>query len=49
MNNQLSNSNTDDSRWFSQGTNPYTKQEDWLYNGGYWDRNYQHLKDVEIF
>ncbi|XP_045780012.1 oxysterol-binding protein-related protein 1 isoform X8 [Maniola jurtina] len=36
-------------RWFSQGTNPYTKQEDWLYNGGYWDRNYQHLKDVDIF
>ncbi|XP_022126297.2 oxysterol-binding protein-related protein 1 isoform X2 [Pieris rapae] len=36
-------------RWFSQGTNPYTKLEDWLYNGGYWDRNYQHLKDVDIF
>ncbi|KAL4703732.1 hypothetical protein ACJJTC_016739 [Scirpophaga incertulas] len=36
-------------RWFSQGTNPYTKQEDWLYNGGYWDRNYQHLKDIDIF
>lgn len=28
------------SKWFSQGLNPHTKQDDWLYGGGYWDRNY---------
>ncbi|XP_067010631.1 oxysterol-binding protein-related protein 2 isoform X2 [Anabrus simplex] len=33
-------------RWFTQGTNPYTKQEDWLYSGGYWDRNYTHIPDI---
>ncbi|RZF34644.1 hypothetical protein LSTR_LSTR012726 [Laodelphax striatellus] len=26
--------------WFSQGANPYTGQQDWLYRGGYWDRNF---------
>ncbi|XP_064096238.1 oxysterol-binding protein-related protein 1-like [Macrobrachium nipponense] len=33
-------------RWFEQGTNPFTKQEDWLYSGGYWDRNYQETIDI---
>ncbi|XP_037046475.1 oxysterol-binding protein-related protein 1 isoform X2 [Bradysia coprophila] len=28
-------------RWFNFGTNPHTKQDDWLYTGGYWDRNYE--------
>ncbi|MPC23262.1 Oxysterol-binding protein-related protein 1 [Portunus trituberculatus] len=31
------------SRWFEQGTNPFTRQEDWLYSGGYWDRNFEEL------
>ncbi|XP_014252702.1 oxysterol-binding protein-related protein 1 isoform X2 [Cimex lectularius] len=34
-------------RWFCQGTNPYTGQEDWLYTGGYWDRNF--APDPHIF
>uniref|UniRef100_A0A8D8TVJ2 Oxysterol-binding protein n=2 Tax=Cacopsylla melanoneura TaxID=428564 RepID=A0A8D8TVJ2_9HEMI len=35
------------SRWFSKGTNINTNEEDWLYNGGYWDRNY--VYDLDIF
>ncbi|XP_061760015.1 oxysterol-binding protein-related protein 2-like [Nerophis ophidion] len=27
-------------RWFRLGTNPHTGAEDWLYKGGYFDRNY---------
>ncbi|XP_061839756.1 oxysterol-binding protein-related protein 2-like isoform X1 [Nerophis lumbriciformis] len=27
-------------RWFHLGTNPHTGAEDWLYKGGYFDRNY---------
>ncbi|XP_075229853.1 oxysterol-binding protein-related protein 2 isoform X1 [Lycorma delicatula] len=27
-------------RWFCQGSNPFTGQQDWLYTGGYWDRNF---------
>ncbi|KAK2851772.1 hypothetical protein Q5P01_008048 [Channa striata] len=27
-------------RWFQLGTNPHTGAEDWLYTGGYFDRNY---------
>lgn len=34
-------------RWFEQGTNPFTRQEDWLYSGGYWDRNFD--KTIDIF
>ncbi|KAB7494228.1 Oxysterol-binding protein-related protein 1 [Armadillidium nasatum] len=34
------------SRWFDQGQNPFTKQEDWLYSGGYWDRNYSDISDI---
>ncbi|KAG8225809.1 hypothetical protein J437_LFUL005616 [Ladona fulva] len=33
-------------RWFCLGTNPYTKQEDWLYSGGYWDRNFTDIPDI---
>ncbi|XP_055528806.1 oxysterol-binding protein-related protein 2 isoform X1 [Wyeomyia smithii] len=25
-------------RWFKQTINPHTKQDDWLYQGGYWER-----------
>lgn len=24
-------------RWFAMGIHPFTKQEDWLYRGGFWD------------
>ncbi|GJQ68247.1 hypothetical protein Trydic_g10772 [Trypoxylus dichotomus] len=34
-------------RWFQRGTNPYTKQDDWLYKGDYWKREYG--TDVDIF
>ncbi|XP_048451531.1 oxysterol-binding protein-related protein 1-like isoform X2 [Rhincodon typus] len=33
-------------RWFHQGPNPYTGASDWLYSGGYWDRNYPHCSDI---
>ncbi|XP_043284717.1 oxysterol-binding protein-related protein 2 isoform X2 [Venturia canescens] len=33
-------------RWFQAATNPYTGQEDWLYTGGYWDRNYSEIEDI---
>ncbi|XP_023289422.1 oxysterol-binding protein-related protein 2-like [Orussus abietinus] len=33
-------------RWFYFGTNPYSGQEDWLYKGGYWDRNYSEIEDI---
>ncbi|KAK5639621.1 hypothetical protein RI129_012113 [Pyrocoelia pectoralis] len=34
-------------RWFKLGTSPYTKQEDWLYNGEYWNRQY--IEELDIF
>lgn len=34
-------------RWFKLETNPHTKQEDWIYTGGYWDRNYEN--DLDLF
>ncbi|BES91879.1 Oxysterol-Hypothetical protein protein [Nesidiocoris tenuis] len=34
-------------RWFCHGTNPHTGHEDWLYTGGYWDRNFG--PDPQIF
>ncbi|XP_067887199.1 oxysterol-binding protein-related protein 1 isoform X2 [Heterodontus francisci] len=40
---------TDDdwkNKWFHQGPNPYTGASDWLYSGGYWDRNYAHCSDI---
>ncbi|XP_067383047.1 oxysterol-binding protein-related protein 2-like isoform X2 [Channa argus] len=33
-------------RWFQQGTNPYTSSQDWIYSGGYFSRNYQDLPDI---
>ncbi|XP_076228953.1 oxysterol-binding protein-related protein 2 isoform X2 [Nomia melanderi] len=33
-------------RWFHLGINPYTGQEDWLYRGGYWERNYTNIEDI---
>ncbi|XP_060537147.1 oxysterol-binding protein-related protein 2 [Cylas formicarius] len=33
-------------RWFHHGINSYTQQEDWLYNGNYWMRQYS---DPDIF
>lgn len=34
------------SRWFQLGTNPHTGAEDWLYTGGYFDRNYTHCPNI---
>ncbi|XKL68684.1 hypothetical protein PGB90_006453 [Kerria lacca] len=34
-------------RWFYLKSNPYTNQEDWIFNYKYWDRNFQN--DVDIF
>lgn len=28
-------------RWFKVAPNPHTRADDWLYEGGYWDRNYK--------
>ncbi|XP_026222701.1 oxysterol-binding protein-related protein 2-like [Anabas testudineus] len=33
-------------RWFQLGTNPYTGSQDWIYSGGYFNRNYQDLPDI---
>ncbi|XP_020315448.1 oxysterol-binding protein-related protein 2 isoform X2 [Oncorhynchus kisutch] len=33
-------------RWFQSGTNPYTSSQDWLYTGGYFDRNYSELPAI---
>ncbi|XP_039768765.1 oxysterol-binding protein-related protein 2 isoform X2 [Ornithorhynchus anatinus] len=33
-------------RWFSQGNNPYTGTPDWLYSGGYFDRNFSDCPDI---
>uniref|UniRef100_A0A671VEA2 Oxysterol-binding protein n=1 Tax=Sparus aurata TaxID=8175 RepID=A0A671VEA2_SPAAU len=33
-------------RWFQQGTNPHTGAEDWLYTGGYFDRNYTDCPNI---
>ncbi|XP_044765810.1 oxysterol-binding protein-related protein 2 isoform X2 [Coccinella septempunctata] len=33
--------------WFRYEINPYTKQEDWIYNGGYWNRQYK--DNIDIF
>ncbi|XP_017772610.1 PREDICTED: oxysterol-binding protein-related protein 2 isoform X2 [Nicrophorus vespilloides] len=33
-------------RWFQQGQNPYNKQEDWLYNGEYWKRQFSGQVDI---
>nr|XP_033340691.1 oxysterol-binding protein-related protein 2 isoform X1 [Megalopta genalis] len=33
-------------RWFRLDINPYTGQEDWLYQGGYWNRDYANIDDI---
>ncbi|KAM3619852.1 uncharacterized protein V6R79_014707 [Siganus canaliculatus] len=33
-------------RWFQQGQNPHTSSQDWLFAGGYWDREYSQLPDI---
>ncbi|XP_054651596.1 oxysterol-binding protein-related protein 2-like [Dunckerocampus dactyliophorus] len=33
-------------RWFQLGTNPHTGAEDWLYKGGYFDRNYADCPNI---
>ncbi|XP_034447025.1 oxysterol-binding protein-related protein 2-like [Hippoglossus hippoglossus] len=33
-------------RWFNLGTNPHTGAEDWLYTGGYFDRNYTDCPNI---
>uniref|UniRef100_A0A7N8WKD5 Oxysterol-binding protein n=1 Tax=Mastacembelus armatus TaxID=205130 RepID=A0A7N8WKD5_9TELE len=33
-------------RWFQQGQNPHTSSQDWLFSGGYWDREYRQLPDI---
>ncbi|KAK1898092.1 Oxysterol-binding protein-related protein 1 [Dissostichus eleginoides] len=33
-------------RWFQLGTNPHTGAEDWLYSGGYFDRNYSDSPNI---
>ncbi|XP_075757207.1 oxysterol-binding protein-related protein 2 isoform X1 [Pelodiscus sinensis] len=33
-------------RWFHQGNNPYTGTSDWLYSGGYFDRNFSDCPDI---
>ncbi|XP_042318644.1 oxysterol-binding protein-related protein 2 isoform X2 [Sceloporus undulatus] len=33
-------------RWFYQGTNPYLGTPDWLYSGGYFDRNFFDCPDI---
>uniref|UniRef100_A0A8C6LR06 Oxysterol-binding protein n=1 Tax=Nothobranchius furzeri TaxID=105023 RepID=A0A8C6LR06_NOTFU len=33
-------------KWFSLGTNPHSGAEDWLYAGGYFDRNYADCPDI---
>ncbi|XP_037530970.1 oxysterol-binding protein-related protein 1 [Nematolebias whitei] len=33
-------------RWFQPGQNPHTRSQDWLYSGGYWDRNYNQLPEI---
>uniref|UniRef100_A0A8C5G6F1 Oxysterol-binding protein n=1 Tax=Gouania willdenowi TaxID=441366 RepID=A0A8C5G6F1_GOUWI len=33
-------------RWFQMGTNPYTGSQDWIYSGGYFNRQYHDLPDI---
>ncbi|XP_058499339.1 oxysterol-binding protein-related protein 2-like isoform X1 [Solea solea] len=32
--------------WFQMGTNVYTSCQEWIYTGGYFNRNYQDLPDI---
>uniref|UniRef100_A0A3P9HY51 Oxysterol-binding protein n=1 Tax=Oryzias latipes TaxID=8090 RepID=A0A3P9HY51_ORYLA len=33
-------------RWFHLSTNPHTGNQDWIYNGDYFNRNYKDLPDI---
>ncbi|XP_026359648.1 oxysterol-binding protein-related protein 2 isoform X6 [Ursus arctos] len=33
-------------RWFQQGSNPHTGTPDWLYTGGYFERNFSRCPDI---
>lgn len=33
-------------RWFQQTQSAYTKADDWLYKGGYWDRDYRDIDGI---
>ncbi|KAM8947346.1 oxysterol-binding protein-related protein 2 isoform 2-T2 [Pelodytes ibericus] len=33
-------------RWFGQGNNPHTRTSDWIYSGGYFDRNFTDCPDI---
>ncbi|KAL2104205.1 hypothetical protein ACEWY4_001073 [Coilia grayii] len=33
-------------RWFTQGNNPHTGTQDWLYKGGYFDRKFTDCPDI---
>ncbi|KAF3817467.1 hypothetical protein GH733_012758 [Mirounga leonina] len=33
-------------RWFHQGSNPHTGTPDWLYTGGYFERNFSRCPDI---
>nr|XP_023682531.1 oxysterol-binding protein-related protein 1-like isoform X1 [Paramormyrops kingsleyae]XP_023682532.1 oxysterol-binding protein-related protein 1-like isoform X1 [Paramormyrops kingsleyae]XP_023682533.1 oxysterol-binding protein-related protein 1-like isoform X1 [Paramormyrops kingsleyae]XP_023682534.1 oxysterol-binding protein-related protein 1-like isoform X1 [Paramormyrops kingsleyae]XP_023682535.1 oxysterol-binding protein-related protein 1-like isoform X1 [Paramormyrops kingsleyae]XP_02 len=33
-------------RWFNQAPNPHNGAQDWIFSGGYWDRNYSGLPDI---
>ncbi|XP_035659988.1 oxysterol-binding protein-related protein 1-like isoform X1 [Branchiostoma floridae] len=36
-------------RWFHQGTHPGTRETDWTYSGGYWERDYRSKDLPDIF
>lgn len=33
-------------RWFQRGKNPHTGAPDWLYKGGYFERNFSRCPDI---
>ncbi|XP_076361791.1 oxysterol-binding protein-related protein 2-like [Tachypleus tridentatus] len=33
-------------RWFKLEHNPYTKADDWIYTGGYWEREFSRCPDI---
>lgn len=33
-------------RWFHRGKNPHTGAPDWLYKGGYFERNFSRCPDI---
>lgn len=45
---QISTKSFSSSRWFKLEANPLTKQDDFVFAGGFWDRNYDNL-DLDLF